>query len=244
MKTLALLFIYFGVPFFGDVKGDDLDRSEATHQQLIANAEYLSSDEKAMLWEINLVRTEPSSYIPFIEEELARVYQDSVRLSGITSESIRRKVSTLNGVEVIETDTTYRNYYQDRVRAIQELLLELSSSIPLPGLRPSRPLYSVALNHGSSQAENNYIDHVGVDGSWPQDRILRASAQWTDGNENIARGVGSPREMVIQLLIDSGVDHRGHRKNILNPDWKYVTCHHVRQLDEQAVRWWIQEFAF
>ncbi len=244
MKTLALLFIYFGFPFAGDTKDDEIHRSEATYEQLIANAEYLSNDEKAMLWEINLVRTEPSSYIPFIEEELARVFQDSVRLSGIVSESVRRKVSTIDGVEITETDTTYRNYYQDRVQAIQELLIELGGSVSLPGLRPFRPLYSVAMNHGSSQAANNYIDHVGTDGSWPQDRILRESPLLTDGNENIARGIGSPREMVIQLLIDSGVDHRGHRKNILNPDWKYVTCHHVRQLDEQSLRWWIQEFAF
>ena len=243
MKLLSILLLYLGLPFIGGDTEDNY-RSEATREQLIYEATYLSSDEKAMLWEINLVRSEPSAYIPFIEEEMAKIMGDSVRLSAIVSESIRRRSTTIEGVEVTEVDTTYKNYYSDRIAAIRELLMELGTAVPIPGLQPYRPLYDVALNHSSSQAETNYIDHMGTDGSWPQDRILSQSPELTDGNENIARGVGTPREMVIQLLIDSGVDHRGHRKNILNPEWKYVSCYHVRQLDEASLKWWVQEFAY
>lgn len=243
MKLLTILVLYLGLSFTGrDI--EENYRSEATREQLIHEATYLSSDEKAMLWEINLVRSEPSAYVPFIQDEMVNVLRDSVRLSAIVSESIRRRSTTVDGVEIVEVDTTYRNYYADRITAIRELLIELGNTVPLSGLKPYRPLFDIALNHASTQVETKYIDHLGADGSWPQDRIISQAPEMTDGNENIARGVGTPREIVIQLLIDSGVDHRGHRKNILNPEWKYATCYHVKQLDEASLRWWVQEFAY
>jgi uncharacterized protein YkwD len=47
------------------------------------------------------------------------------------------------------------------------------------------------------------------------------------GNENIVGGTikKGVRGMVISLLIDSGISSRGHRYNMLNPEWKYVGCY-------------------
>ncbi|NND94869.1 MAG: hypothetical protein HKN45_08385 [Flavobacteriales bacterium] len=229
-----------------DPKEIDSERELArmTKQELIASAEYLSPEEKAMVWEINLVRSDPQAYIPFVQEELAKLKLDSARLSSIRSESIRRRVTTVNGQEVVNVDTVYLNYYQNRLLAMSELLIELGKTVPMDGLEPSEPLHRAAVKHGDSQAEDAYIDHRGKDGSWPLDRHLKEASFIEDGNENIVRTPGDPRSVVIQLLIDSGVPHRGHRQNILAPKWKYISCHHVRQLDEGDIRWWLQEFAY
>jgi uncharacterized protein YkwD len=37
--------------------------------------------------------------------------------------------------------------------------------------------------------------------------------------ENIAYGENPAREVVLQLLIDDGVYDRGHRNNLLDPQW-------------------------
>lgn len=40
--------------------------------------------------------------------------------------------------------------------------------------------------------------------------------------ENIRFGSNEPTEIIINLLIDDGVEARGQRKNILNKEFKYV----------------------
>ncbi|MCZ6692800.1 MAG: CAP domain-containing protein, partial [Bacteroidetes bacterium] len=40
--------------------------------------------------------------------------------------------------------------------------------------------------------------------------------------ENCAYGLYSPLDIVMGLLIDEGVSDLGHRKNILNPDYKVI----------------------
>jgi uncharacterized protein YkwD len=40
--------------------------------------------------------------------------------------------------------------------------------------------------------------------------------------ENIAYGGTSARQVIIYLLIDDGVQDRGHRKNFIQPEFKTV----------------------
>ncbi|NNC82643.1 MAG: hypothetical protein HKN79_03630 [Flavobacteriales bacterium] len=243
MKALFLSILLFC--FSPSTEGDGKDeRAILTKQESIAAASYLKHTEKAMVWEINLVRSDPQAYIPFVLEEMTRMRRDSIELSTIRSESITTRVEQIAGIAQVRVDTVYRNYYQDRMQALAELIIELDRAIPVQGLEPSLPLYTAAVKHGDSQSETGYISHRGRDGAWPFDRHVREHGGLQEGNENILRFKGSPREMVIQLLIDSGVPHRGHRRNILDPRWKYVTCHHVQQLDQGEVQWWIQEFAY
>lgn len=246
MKTLAALCLFsaLNLHLTGPVEVDHSKTNSLSATELIERASYLTQEEKAMIWELNLVRTEPRAYIPHVQEVLEYIIADSVNLSKMTSETIRKTVSYEGDKEIVNVDTTYNNYFNSRVTAIRELLYELKNTAPMSHLVPSERLFMAAKKHGQRQAPYNYIDHMGHDGTWPLDR-MRTEAQWiTDGNENIARGKGSPRDIVIQLLIDSGVPSRGHRKNILNPDWEYVTCHNVSRLNSNGVKWWLQEFAY
>jgi uncharacterized protein YkwD len=42
--------------------------------------------------------------------------------------------------------------------------------------------------------------------------------------ENLAVGCITPMEVMLQLLIDDGSKSRGHRNNVLNPDFNYLGC--------------------
>jgi uncharacterized protein YkwD len=62
------------------------------------------------------------------------------------------------------------------------------------------------------------------------------------GNENIAGSSGkpTPRDIIIQLLIDAGIPGYGHRYNLLNVQWTHVGCT-VEQY-QGAMHYWIQNF--
>jgi len=62
------------------------------------------------------------------------------------------------------------------------------------------------------------------------------------GNENIAgnsAAIVTARDIVIQLLVDSGIPGYGHRNNLLDPAWTYVACKHELFI---GMHWWIQNF--
>jgi uncharacterized protein YkwD len=63
------------------------------------------------------------------------------------------------------------------------------------------------------------------------------------GNENIAGRYGyantTPRDIVLQLLIDSGIPGYGHRYNLLDPQWTFGACKFELY---NGMQWWIQNF--
>lgn len=127
------------------------------------------------------------------------------------------------------------------IETCQELIRELKGMAPLPTLEPSECLYSAARKHVESQRSGGTILHLGKDGSYPWDRIRRECPDMTDGNENIVAGPGSVRQAVILLLVDEGIPDRGHRRTLLNKDWKFVACVKAGQVGTMPNNW-VQEF--
>jgi len=141
----------------------------------IENANYLNADEKKMLMEINIVRVFPQKYLGTVEELLSQTVADSIRLSSMISESINKRVVYEDYGEVITIDTVRNNYYNSRIVAIKELIQELKVAAPLNALIPSETMFVSAKKHGTNQTVNNYIDHHGIDGTWPMDRLVKDS---------------------------------------------------------------------
>ena len=130
---------------------------------------------------------------------------------------------------------------KDAIATAKELINELKKTPKLSKLEPSACIYAAAKKHGEDLRSRGKTDHQGADGSWPWDRITRDCRQMTDGNENLVGGPASVRKAVVLLAVDHGIDTRGHRKTLLNPDWRYVACRKVGTVGNMP-NYWIQNF--
>jgi uncharacterized protein YkwD len=196
-------------------KPDPVDTSMVNFDKLnTARAmEYMSPAERKMLSELNFVRTYPSVYAGIIKDYLHRKSESHVGLD---------EADYLAGIELVE---------------------ELGRLTPLQLLLPSSCVYDAAKLHGMDSKKRGFFSHTGSDGSDPWDRILRKCTQYRSGNENGVGGASDdPRVHVINLLLDSGVPSRGHRRNILDANWKYGAC--FRYDDATYKNFWIQNFAY
>ena len=160
-------------------------------------AKYLSEHENEILREQNLARSDPGAYAKIVEEW--RGYYRGRRrfLPG------RRPVWTNEGVEGVE-------------EAIRFLLLQE----PVPELAPSRGLSKAARDHVRDSGPNGGMGHIGSDESEPADRVSRYGKWYGRVGENITYGGYSARELVIRLIIDDGIEDRGHRRNNFNPQYR------------------------
>jgi uncharacterized protein YkwD len=107
---------------------------------------------------------------------------------------------------------------QEGVRALNEAIAALR---PLRG-----SIGEVALSRGMTRAAREHVTDTGSRGSVGHgdfaQRISRFGT-WSGGiAENISYGEDEPGEVISQLLIDDGVRDRGHRRNLLDPRWRYV----------------------
>jgi uncharacterized protein YkwD len=171
----------------------------------------MNTEELDMVKEINLVRGNPSGYIPYIQE-----YIDHLKKTGDMGNSIE---------------------------TAQELIVELKKTKTLSTLQPLQCVYTAAKKHGEDQKRRGDTDHQGSDGSYPWDRVKRECPELQDGNENLVGGPANVRRAVILLLVDAGIEGRGHRKTILNPDWQYVACYKMGMVGSMP-NCWVQKFAY
>lgn len=125
----------------------------------------------------------------------------------------------------------------------QELINELKRTPRLSTLQPLQCVYIAAKKHGEDQKRRGDTDHQGSDGSWPWDRVKRECSNLQDGNENLVGGPANIRRAVILLLVDDGIDGRGHRKTMLNPDWKYVACYKMGTVGTMP-NCWVQKYGY
>jgi uncharacterized protein YkwD len=178
---------------------------------------YLSKVEKQMVAEVNFVRAYPTVYAKII----ARYMSDESK-----------------GIWGLHKDT---------YDAGMELIRELKVLEPASILEPMECVYRAAENHGIFCKERGFFDHEGRNGSDPWDRVTRECPELGTGNENGAANVSlHPRAAVISLLLDDGISSRGHRYNMLNPEWKYIGCYqYVAEVTEHYTLYqWIQKFAY
>ena len=183
----------------------------ATSGNPIAKASYMSKDELLMIDEINLIRSNPSGYIPYVQEYISHLQR--------------------NGS------------FGNSIQTARDLIVELQKTPALSTLKPSECVYNAARKHGADEKRLGRSDHMGSDGSWPWDRVLRECPSLQDGNENLVGGPADIRRAVMLLLVDDGIPNRGHRKTLLNPSWKYVACYKVGMIGSMPNSW-VQNFAY
>ncbi len=193
---------------------EKIDTSSVNYDKLNTgkSATYLTPVEKQMLLEINFARAYPKVYAKIISKYLANESNSAFGLNN------------------------------DTYNAGIELIKELNELAPLSILQPSECVYNAAKKHGLDSQKRGFFDHQGSDGSMPWDRILKECKEYKTGSENGAGNVSeSPRPAVIQLLLDDGISSRGHRRNLLDPKWKYCAC--FRYVQKEYGYQWVQNFA-
>jgi hypothetical protein len=124
----------------------------------------------------------------------------------------------------------------------QEIVEELKNMPTQNRLLPDERLYNSAKTHGLDMVKRGYGGHTGSDNSSPFDRIKNIlGAAYIKGQENLVGG-SSPSASVINLLIDGGIGSRGHRYNIINPEWTHVGCYWAGKVGNMPDNY-VQNFA-
>ncbi|WP_165185914.1 CAP domain-containing protein [Caulobacter soli] len=100
----------------------------------------------------------------------------------------------------------------DDPAAVEDAIDFLERQAALPPLEPDRRVAAAARQHTQVQGAQGSVGH-GAAGALGQ--RLRGQGVWAGlSAENISYGYDDPRDVVRQLIIDSGVPGRGHRRNI------------------------------
>ena len=149
-----------------------------------------------VLDELNFARTKPKEYAEIIN---------------LRRKNFKGKIYKEPGKIDIKTN--------EGVSALDEAVSLLRKTKPMPPLTMSGCLILAAQQHVNDIGPRGIVGHYGSDGSAPHDRIEKYTSCLYSSGECIAFGSDSPRDVVIDLLIDDGVRDRGHRKLILDADF-------------------------
>lgn len=102
------------------------------------------------------------------------------------------------------------------LQALLGMINRARSDNGLEALSPSAPLYAAAAVHSADMACNNFINHIGSDGSSWYTRIAAQGYAYSVALENIV--VGNPDfGGNAQYAFDWWMNSQVHRDNILNP---------------------------
>lgn len=168
------------------------------------DVDYLTEVEKDVVLHLNMARANPARY---------------------AQEFIRPRLAYFRGTLYREPDEPdnfagYRT--REGVAAVEEAVAVMNEKEALLPLTPAQGLSAAAQDHAADQARSGATGHQGSDGSSPAQRVARYPGGARGVGENIAYGYRNGREIVVQLLVDDGVPSRGHRVNILRPEFRYV----------------------
>lgn len=160
-------------------------------------AETRDGFSRKVLAEVNLARTQPLRYADFLASCRPHYRDNFVSLPG---EHLTRT--------------------REGVAALDEAVRALRHSRPLPPLALSGGLGRAAADLAREQAQTGALGHRGADGSSPFARMSRHGRWHTHAGEAIDYGGATARRVVYNLIVDDGVRDRGHRLNLLAPDFR------------------------
>jgi uncharacterized protein YkwD len=102
-------------------------------------------------------------------------------------------------------------------RRVVDLTNAFRNQNGLAALTVNSKLTAVAQSYSQTMAIGDFVEHRGLDGSQPWDRMTAGGYKWSRSAENIAAGQNTPEE-VVQGWISSP----GHRANLLNANLKDI----------------------
>ncbi|HEY0547628.1 MAG TPA: CAP domain-containing protein, partial [Pyrinomonadaceae bacterium] len=182
----SLLFVNF--PAAASSSGTDIEA-----------ADFLSSPEKDLVREINLLRSNPQAYVAYLEQ--AKKYY-------------KGKTYQPPGQSGLVTD--------EGAAAVDDAISFLRAAKPLSPFSLSKGMSLAAKDHVKDLGSTGNVGHKGTDGSTTEMRVSRYGRFSNGIGENIFYQNDTAREVVIGWLIDDGVATRGHRRNLLSSTYRFL----------------------
>ena len=103
------------------------------------------------------------------------------------------------------------------IAALDELVDRMNRMDPVPSLTPATGLTKCAAEWVKISGPEGYVGHEKTISN-----RFKKYCSYASLAENCSYGYSTGKDIVIALLVDDGVDDRGHRNNILNPAYKNV----------------------
>lgn len=177
------------------------------------DANYLDKLEREVIHELNKVRTDPKRFAEEYMEELRAAFDG--------------KTFTYPGQTPVLS--------AEGIFPLNECIEVLKKTSPMPLLYPAEGLAKAAFYLADDQKKHGGIGHISRNGMTPQNRIEKYGEWDICSAEDITYGSFEAQQIVIALLIDDGVPDRGHRKNVLNPGFRFAGVSFGGHLTYQAM---------
>lgn len=162
----------------------------------------LSSFEQDVITEVNAARAHPDSYASLLE-----TWRPFYRG--------RRIVVPRDGSEEVELT-------EEGLAGLDEAINLLRATHPLSTLLVSDALCRSARDLVETQGPTGQVGHIAPDGSDPMARARRYFPKPKLIGEAISYGREGGKDVIRHLLVDDGVRDRSHRKNLLDPRFRFV----------------------
>jgi uncharacterized protein YkwD len=164
------------------------------------------------------------------EASWRKIYQVNIALIGSDPTQIKPgMVLTIPGVSVPQP---LNNNIVNRVLELTNIERNKAS---LPPLRLNPQLTTAAQTHSENMARSKSISHQLPGELSLGDRISRAGYKWSAIAENVAGGQKTP-ELAVSAWINEVPPNDGHRRNILNPNYRELGVGYSNN-------YWTQDFA-
>lgn len=133
--------------------------------------------------------------------------------------------------EAVKSPPTDVHLLDDLAQRLADLAAERrQEQVPdAPELAPDPGLRLAAQAHALDMLERTYLDHLDPDGRDVGDRVAILDRQFIGlTGENLAEHIGIPPDQLDEQvgplaakIADGWLDSRGHRENLLNPDYTH-----------------------
>lgn len=119
-----------------------------------------------------------------------------------------------------DADPEFATWAGDEPGARDEAIAFLMNQPPLAPLRWDDRLSSAARGHADAQGETGQVGHKGPLGDTFPQRLQTVGFYAGLAAEGISYGQMSAEDVVRQLIVDSGVPNRGHRRDIFGRNYQ------------------------
>ena len=160
------------------------------------------------------------------ESKVSAKNERSKRINGARDTSVHDNGVRDTGI-ITDDDLLRPSLDEEKLQEIESLEVQclnevnrLRQSHRLVPLEFSENLLQVARSYSRRMAEEKFFSHSDPEGRSVRERVNEANIKWRMVGENLALSNGYINPVAISLR--GWMDSPGHRRNLLDPDWRHT----------------------